>query len=157
MTRRTDLRTNETFSYRSDPAVPSFPDDRPIIIFDGMCVLCSGFARFILRNDREGRFRLLAAQTPIGAALYRHFQLDPVGYETSILLEDGIVWLKSEAAIRIFRRLGFPWSLASMARLLPRAARDWLYDIVATHRLRWFGARTTCFLPDPSQADRFIG
>jgi predicted DCC family thiol-disulfide oxidoreductase YuxK len=149
--------TREAFSYRSDPAVPSFPDDRPIIIFDGKCVLCSTFADFILRTDRNRRFRLLAAQTPIGAALYRHFGLASVDYETNILLEDGRVWLKSEGSIRIFERLGFPWSLMSVGRLLPHPVRDWLYESVARNRLRWFGVRETCYLPDPSQADRFVG
>ncbi len=54
------------YDYRSDPAVPRFADDRPIIIFDGKCVLCSWFARFVLRTDRAGRFRLAAAQSPLG-------------------------------------------------------------------------------------------
>jgi predicted DCC family thiol-disulfide oxidoreductase YuxK len=147
---------HEAFSYRSDPAVPSFPDDRPIVIFDGKCVLCSGFANFILRKDRDHRFRLLAAQTPLGAALYRHFQLNPTDYETNILLEGGRPWLKSEGSIRIFEELGFPWSLASVLRLLPRPVRDRLYDIAARNRFRWFGRRDTCFLPDASHADRFI-
>ena len=110
----------EAFSYRSDPAVPAFPDDRPILIFDGNCVLCSSFVQFILRTDRKRRFRLLAAQTPIGTALYRHLGLNPTNYETNILLEDGRAWLKSEGSLRIFERLGFPWSLMSVGRLLPR-------------------------------------
>jgi predicted DCC family thiol-disulfide oxidoreductase YuxK len=147
----------DAFSYRGDPAVPAFPDDRPILIFDGNCVLCSSFAQFILRTDRKRRFRLMAAQTPLGAALYTHFGLNPVDYETNILVEDGRAWLKSEGSIRIFERLGFPWSLLSVARVLPRPLRDWLYEIVARNRLRWFGVRATCYLPDPSEADRFIG
>ncbi|MDI1287933.1 MAG: DCC1-like thiol-disulfide oxidoreductase family protein [Reyranella sp.] len=147
----------DAFSYRGDPAVPAFPDDRPILIFDGNCVLCSSFAQFILRTDRSRRFRLLAAQTPLGAALYAHFGLDAVDYKTNILIEDGRAWLKSEGSIRIFDGLGFPWSLVSIARLLPRPLRDWLYEIVARNRLRWFGVRETCYLPDPSEADRFIG
>ena len=146
----------EAFSYRSDPAVPAFPDDRPILIFDGHCVLCSRFVQFILRTDRKRRFRLLAAQTPIGAALYRHLELNPTDYETNILLEDGRAWLKSEGSLRIFERLGFPWSLMSVGRLLPRPVRDRLYEIVARNRLRWFGVRQSCYLPDPAQADRFI-
>jgi predicted DCC family thiol-disulfide oxidoreductase YuxK len=146
----------EAFSYRNDPAVPPFPDDRSIIIFDGKCVLCSGFANFILRADRKRRFRLLAAQTQTGAALYRHFALDPLDYETNVLLEEGRAWFKSEGSIRIFERLGFPWSLVSIGRLLPRGMRDWLYDLIARNRFRWFGRRQTCYLPDPSQADRFI-
>lgn len=146
----------EAFSYRSDPAVPAFPDDRPILIFDGNCVLCSSFVQFILRTDRQRRFRLLAAQTPIGAALYRHLGLNPTDYETNILLEDGRAWLKSEGSLRIFETLGFPWSLMSVGRLLPQFMRDRLYEIVARNRLRWFGVRRTCYVPDPAQADQFI-
>jgi predicted DCC family thiol-disulfide oxidoreductase YuxK len=63
--------------------------------------------RFVLRHDRRRRIRLLAAQTPLGAALYRHLGLDPVDYETNILIEDGRAWFKSEGSIRIFERLGF--------------------------------------------------
>jgi predicted DCC family thiol-disulfide oxidoreductase YuxK len=145
------------YSYRNDQTVPSFPDDRPIIVFDGKCVLCSGFARFILRADRHARLRLMAAQTPLGEALYRHYRLDPLNYETNILLEHGRAAFKSEASIRIFEILGLPWSLVAVVRLLPMPLRDRLYDIVARNRLRWFGARDTCYLPDPSQRERFLG
>jgi len=144
------------YEYRTDPAVPRFADDRPIIIFDGVCVMCSHFAQFIMRHDRERRFRLLAAQSTLGTALYRHFGLDPISYETIILLENGRAWFKSEGSIRIVERLGFPWRFASLGRILPRPARDGLYNVVARNRLRWFGRRETCFLPDSSQADRFL-
>ena len=146
----------EAFSYRTDPAVPPFPDDRPIVIFDGRCVLCSSFAQFIIKTDRARRLRLLAAQTPTGEALYRHYGLAPQDYETNILLEDGRAWLKSEGSIRIFQRLGPPWSLMAVGRLLPQPVRDRLYEIIARNRLSWFGVRETCFLPAPSDADRFI-
>ena len=146
----------EAFSYRTDPAVPPFPDDRPIVIFDGRCVLCSSFAQFIIKTDRARRLRLLAAQTPTGEALYRHYGLAPQDYETNILLEDGRAWLKSEGSIRIFQRLGPPWSLMAVGRLLPQPVRDRLYEIIARNRLSWFGVRETCFLPEPADADRFI-
>jgi len=145
------------YDYRADPAVPHFADDRPIIIFDGKCVLCSSFARFVLRADRDRRFRFLAAQTPVGTALYKHFGLDPVDYETNILLADGEVFLKSEGSLRILARLPAPWPVvAFVGRLVPRPLRDGLYDFVARHRLQWFGSRATCYLPDPAHADRFI-
>jgi predicted DCC family thiol-disulfide oxidoreductase YuxK len=149
--------TRKPYSWRDDPSVPDFADDRPILIFDGHCVLCSSFAQFILRHDRERRFRLMAAQTDLGAALYRHFGLNPTDYETNILLENGRVWLKSEGSIRIFERLGLPWSLMAVGRLLPSPIRDRLYEVIARNRLRWFGRRVTCYRPDPSQADRFLG
>jgi len=148
--------TRKPHSWRDDPTVPPFPDDRPILIFDGHCVLCSSFAQFILRHDHRRRFRLLAAQTPLGVALYRHFDLDPTNYQTNILIEGGRAWLKSEGSIRVFERVGFPWSVMAIGRVLPLPVRDWLYEIVARNRLRWFGTRATCFLPDQSEADRFL-
>jgi predicted DCC family thiol-disulfide oxidoreductase YuxK len=145
------------YSYRTDPAVPNFADDRPIIIFDGKCVLCSWFARFVLRTDRAGRFRLLAAQSQLGTALYHHFDLDPIGYETYVLLEDGKAFLRSDASLRILAGLGAPWpALATLGRIVPSPLRDAVYNFIARHRLQWFGTRATCYLPDPSQADRFV-
>lgn len=144
------------YSYRDDAFVPDFPDDRPVIVFDGQCVLCSGFARFVLKHDKLGRYRLLAAQSPLGAALYRHFDLINGDYSSNILLEDGRAWLKSEGSIRMFEGLGFPWTVAGAARLLPLKLRDRLYDAVARNRLRWFGRRETCFVPDPAHAGRIL-
>jgi predicted DCC family thiol-disulfide oxidoreductase YuxK len=145
------------YSFRNDPAVPAFPDDRPIIIFDGKCVFCSRFANFILRADRHRRFRLMAAQTPLGLALYRHYGLDPVNYTTNILLADGRPCFKSAGLLRILQLLGWPWALLAAGWIVPSAWRDRLYDIVARNRLRWFGVRETCYLPDPAEADRFLG
>jgi predicted DCC family thiol-disulfide oxidoreductase YuxK len=155
-TERNDRPANEGFSYRRDPAVPAFDDDHPVIVFDGKCALCSGFVRFILNVDRRRRFRLLAAQSATGSALYRHFGLSPTEYDTFILIENGHAWLKSDGAIRIFGQLGFPWSLISIGRLIPLALRDRIYDFVAQNRLRWFGAREVCYVPDAAEADRFL-
>ena len=146
----------EAHSYRGDPAVPPFPDDKPIIIFDGYCALCSGWAQFVLRHDPDGRYRLMPAQTPLGRALYVHYGLDPEDYETNILVEDGLAWFRSEGSIRMAEGLGFPWSLASAFRVLPRALRDPLYDVIARNRLRLFGKRATCFMPDERFKDRFL-
>jgi predicted DCC family thiol-disulfide oxidoreductase YuxK len=145
------------YSYRDDASVPSFADDKPLIIFDGECVLCSGSAQFVLRHDVAGAFRLLAAQSPLGDALYRHYGLDPADYETMILIENGVAYVKSEAALRIARGLGLPWSLAAIFRIVPRSLRDALYMLVARNRFRWFGRREVCFRPQPQYADRFLG
>ena len=144
------------FSYRRDPAVPPFADDRPVIIFDGYCALCSGWAAFVLRHDRTEMYRLLSAQSPLGRALYVHYSLDPEDYETNILVADGVAWFKSEGSIRMAEGLGFPWSLAAVFRMLPLTWRDRLYEAIARNRLRWFGKRATCYLPDPKFAGRFL-
>jgi predicted DCC family thiol-disulfide oxidoreductase YuxK len=144
------------YSYRDDPAVPSCLDDHPIIIFDGYCALCSGWANFVLRHDPEGIYRLLAAQSPLGCALYVHYGLHPQDYETNILIADGRAWFKSEGSIRMAVGLGWPWKLAGILRVLPRALRDRLYEFVARNRLRLFGKRETCYVPDKTFADRYL-
>lgn len=144
------------YSYRDDPAVPRFADDRPVIIFDGECVLCSGSAQFVMRHDRHKVYRLLAAQTPLGRALYAHFGLDAQDYETMILMADGVALLKSEAVIRIAEGLGLPWSVAAVLRVVPRSWRDRLYGVLARNRLRLLGRRSHCYVPAPGDADRFL-
>jgi predicted DCC family thiol-disulfide oxidoreductase YuxK len=144
------------YSYRLAATVPPFPDDKPIVIFDGLCALCSGSAAFVLRHDKAGVFRMLAAQSDLGQAIYAHYGVDPADYESMILIEDGVAWFKSEAAIRIAQGLGFPWSLAALCRVVPHRLRDSLYAWVARNRLRWFGARTSCYRGDEKFADRFL-
>ena len=144
------------YSYRQDPDVPAFADDRPVILFDGHCVLCSRWARFVLRHDRHRRFRFLTAQSPLGHELYVHYGLDPVHYQTNILLEAGHAWLRAEGSLRMFEGLGFPWSLVRVLRLLPARLRDALYDRIARNRLRLFGRRATCYLAEPGYEDRFL-
>ena len=147
----------ERHSYRNDPAVPGFPDDQPIIVFDGYCALCSGWAEFVLRHDHHGTYRLLPAQSPLGRALYVHYGLDPEDYETNILIADGVAWFKSEGSIRMAEGLGWPWSLAVGFRILPRRLRDRLYSFVARNRLRVFGKRESCYVPKAVDEDRFLG
>ena len=145
------------YSYRQDPAVPPFADDKPIIVFDGYCALCSGWVAFVLRHDREGHYRLLPAQSPLGQALYVHYGLDPQDYETNILIADGVAWFKSEGSIRMAEGLGLPWSMAAIFRVLPMAWRDRMYATIARNRLKWFGKRDSYYRPDSKFSDRFLG
>jgi len=146
----------EPYSYRGDPRVPKFPDAQPIIIFDGVCVLCSGSASFVLRHDKRQRFRLLTAQSALGQALYVHYDLDPQDYQTMILIADGVAHFKSEAAIRIAQGLGFSWSLVAALRVLPCGWRDRLYDAIARNRYRLFGKRTHCYVASEAERARFL-
>lgn len=146
----------QVFSYRDDPNVPSFPDDRPLIVFDGECVLCSGFVRFVLRHDTEGQFRFLAAQSDLATALYRHYGLATDVWETNLLLAEGRLYTRSDAAIEITSRFGGLWLLTRAFRILPRILRNPLYDLIARNRYRWFGRQELCLVPTPDLADRFL-
>jgi predicted DCC family thiol-disulfide oxidoreductase YuxK len=146
----------EAYSYRSDHAVPDFPDDGPLIVFDGECVFCSGWVQFALRHDRSKRYRFLAAQSPLGAALYRHYGLDERDYETNILIENGQAYFKSDGSIRMISGLGLPWSLVSIFRILPRPLADKIYEFIARNRLRIAGRRISCFVPSAEDKGRFL-
>jgi predicted DCC family thiol-disulfide oxidoreductase YuxK len=150
------MQRREPWSWRLDPDVPPFPDEHPLIVFDGQCVLCSGNAAFVLRHDRARRFRLTTAQSALGEALYRHFRLGVADYETMLLVEDGVLRTESDAIIGIARGLGRPFSLAATVAFTPRSMRDALYRIVARNRFRLFGRRQTCWVPTPEIADRIL-
>jgi predicted DCC family thiol-disulfide oxidoreductase YuxK len=156
MSRSFEPHARYPHSYRDDSAIPVFPDDHPIIIFDNICVLCSQFAQFVLRHDEARQVRLLSAQSRLGTALYLHYGLDAIDYQTNMLLMDGVACFKSEAILRIAAVLGWPWKIVGVARCLPLAFRDRVYDVVATNRFRWFGRRSTCFVPRPEDARRFL-
>lgn len=145
------------YSYRQDAAVPPFPDDRGVVVFDGDCVLCSGSARMVLRRDRRGRFRVLAAQSDLGRALYRHYRLDDDDLSTFILIEQGRALFKSDAVIRVTEQLGGLFGLAGVLRIVPRALRDAAYDWIARNRLRLARGRPVCALDMAFDRDRILG
>lgn len=144
------------YSYRDDPAVPPFPDDKPVIVFDGICVMCSAWVKFVLRHDTKRIYRLLHAQSELGTALYRHYGLNPIDYETNLLIENGRAYDRSTGSIRMCAGLGLPWSLAVVLRIFPRGLRDAVYEFVARNRYRWFGQTETCYLPDEADKARFL-
>lgn len=147
----------DAYSYRADAAVPAFADDKPLIVFDGECVFCSARVQFVLRHDKAKRYRFLAAQSPLGEALYRHYGQNERDYKTNILIEDGSAHFKSRGTIQMLAGLGFPWSLVKILRILPQGLADRLYEYMARNRLRIAGQRQTCFVPSPELRDRFLG
>jgi len=130
--------------------------ERPIIVFDALCLLCSANAQFILRHDRTGRFLLAAVQSEAGAALCRRFAIDPEHPDSLILVEGERALRDSDAILAIWRGLGWPWRIGALGRFLPRALRDPLYQWVARNRYRLFGRRETCWLPERRFRDRLL-
>lgn len=144
------------YSYRDDPGVPAFADGRPLVIFDGDCVLCSGSARLLLRLDRHGRFRLTTAQSAVGAALRRHYGVTQDDADSVVLLQDGWLFLHSTAVLTILAGLERPWRWLSAFKLAPEGARDRVYRWIARRRYRLFGRRRACYVPRPQWRDRFL-
>jgi predicted DCC family thiol-disulfide oxidoreductase YuxK len=131
-------------------------ENRPIIVFDAECLLCSANAQFVLDHDRQGRFLLASMQGEAGSALYRRFGIDPADPNTLIVVDGDRVRRDSDAILAIWAGLGWPWRATTMFRLVPRALRDLVYRWIARNRYRLFGKRDTCWLPDPAFRDRLL-
>lgn len=127
-----------------------------LVLFDGVCRLCSAWARFLLRFDTRRRFKLATMQSEEGQAILSFYGLPLDNYETMVLVENERVYGKSDAALRIVRQLPFPWPVLTCFRLLPRTLRDWLYDQIARHRYQLFGKKNVCFTPSEADASRFL-
>ena len=135
----------------------SFDARHPLIVFDGVCVLCSGFVRMVVRLDRQGRFRFATAQSPFGETLFRKHGLRTDSYETSLVLIDGVAFTRLDSFVAVMSELGWPWRAMKALLLLPRPLRDWLYDRVAKSRYALFGRKDSCDIPSPELRERFLG
>lgn len=144
------------YSYRVDPLVPPFPDDRAVLFYDGVCYLCSGFGRFVIRKDRTGRIRLCQVQSALGQAIYQHYGLDPKEFDSFLILSRGRIFLKSDGFCECMRILGGFWGWMGFLRFCPRPLRDRVYELVARNRYRWFGRREACEIPPAADSGRYL-
>jgi predicted DCC family thiol-disulfide oxidoreductase YuxK len=144
------------YSFRDDGAIPRFDDGRPLIVFDGVCVLCSRSMRFIARHDRDQVIQFTAAQSNLGQALFRHYGLNPENFETFLFVEDGRAVAKFAAVLAVARHLRRPWNWLQGLWIVPGLLGDWLYDRFAGNRYRLFGRYDTCFIPDAAWRSRVI-
>jgi predicted DCC family thiol-disulfide oxidoreductase YuxK len=127
----------------------------PIVLFDGVCNLCSGSVQFIIRRDPKALFRFASLQSPVGERLRGELGIDPA-LDSVLLVEDGRWYKESDAALRIAHGLGGPWKLLGIFRLIPKSLRDHAYLLIARNRYRWFGKMEACWLPTPELRGRFL-
>lgn len=132
------------------------PGRRGLILYDGVCVLCSGWVRFIASRDSERKFLFTPIQSDYGRALALKHGIDADNPQTNAVLIDGTVNLRSDSAIAAISRLpGYGWVRAFKA--VPRPLRDWAYAMIARNRYRWFGRQDACDIGGANYADRVVG
>ncbi len=130
--------------------------DHPIILFDGVCNLCSGSVKFVIERDPEGIFRFAPLQSEAGREISRKRGLPEDGFSTFVLVEGGGVYTRSTAALRVLRRLGGLWRLLYGLIIIPPVLRDALYDYIARNRYEWFGKKDECMVAGPDVRKRFL-
>jgi predicted DCC family thiol-disulfide oxidoreductase YuxK len=132
----------------------NWPDD-DVILYDGVCVFCSRWVRFVATHDGERRFRFTAIQSPYGARLAQALSIDPDDPDTNAVVRGGVAYFKSDAALTVLSHLaGFGWTRALF--VVPRWLRDGLYNLVAKNRYRIFGKYESCLVPDAAMRARVM-
>lgn len=128
-----------------------------IIVFDGVCSLCSGAMHFIIKRDPYAIFRFAALQSDAGSRLLRQHGLDPAEATSMLLVKDGKAYLKSDAVQQIAKILPWPWKAGYMLlALIPHSFRNWAYDFIARNRYRWFGKKERCTVLSAEISARFL-
>lgn len=130
--------------------------EHPVLIFDGVCELCSTSVNFILRWEKGHEIKFTANQNPPGRALLEQFGENPDEVSTIYFIEQGKIYKQSAAVLRIARRLRFPWFLGYGFIIVPRFIRDFFYKLIARNRYRLFGQKETCRIPTPEEMSRFL-
>ena len=141
---------------QDEPVLSAIAKGKPVMLFDGVCNLCSGWVHFAIARDPAANLRFAAIQSIHGQAFLRRRGLPTDQFETFYLIDGGRVYEKSVGFLRMAGYLRWPWPLLKAVWIVPRPLRDWLYDRIARNRYRLFGRRQTCLVPTTEIAGRFL-
>ena len=133
------------------------PNDKKIILFDGVCNLCESSVQFVIKHDKKDIFRFVAIQSDLGQEIIKHIGIDIAKTDSVILYEPGIAYYyKSEAALKIVKELGGMYRFLSLFSVLPKAILNYVYDYVAKNRYQWYGKKEACLIPTPELKAKFL-
>jgi predicted DCC family thiol-disulfide oxidoreductase YuxK len=143
-------------SIKRPTTAPLLNPGESVVLFDGVCKLCNGWARFLIRHDHQHRVRLASVQSPEGQALLAWAGLPIDQFDTMAVIRDHHYWERSDAFFEVISQLPTRWQPLQLLRIFPRSLRDWAYDRIALNRYRLFGKYDTCLLPTPDHEQRFL-
>jgi predicted DCC family thiol-disulfide oxidoreductase YuxK len=128
----------------------------PVILFDGICNLCCGWVRFLIRHDKQMKFRFASFQSEAGEKLIKTLGLITGNMETIIYLKENHILRYSSAVLEILKEMGGIWKILTVFKLIPTKIRDRIYQFIACKRYTFFGKRSSCLLPTPEIKKRFL-
>lgn len=132
-----------------------------LVLYDGVCGLCRRLPQFLIEHDRRGVFIFASLQSAMGRAMVERFGGNPNELSTFYVVANyrahhARAFMRSSAALFVAGQLGWPWKVAVLARVLPSAILDRVYDAVARNRYRVFGRYEQCLMPRPEFRGRFV-
>ena len=138
--------------------LPEMNDERnhPVILFDGVCNFCNAGVNFIIRQDKKNIFRFAALQSEAGQKLLAKHNLPMKEFESFVLIDEGKVYQKSSAGLKVYGKLPWYWKWTKVFWLVPKFIRNTVYDFIAKNRYRWFGKKEQCLIPTQEVKNRFL-
>ncbi len=127
-----------------------------IILFDGVCNLCNASVLFVIERDKKNVFQFASLQSSFGQQVLKKHQLSSSDFDSMILLQDGTIHQRSDAALRIAKELSGAWKLLYGFIIVPRFIRNGVYNFVARNRYKWFGKQEACMIPTPELKAKFF-
>ena len=127
-----------------------------ILLFDGICNLCNGAVKFIIKRDPKGKFKFAALQSEIGQTLLKKQGLSGNDFDSVVLVIDEKYYTNSAAALMVLKELDGFWSLTYVLIYLPKSFRDFVYKLIARNRYKIFGKKSTCMVPSNDIKQRFL-
>ena len=135
----------------------NLPQDKKIILFDGVCNLCDSSIQFIIKHDKKDLFRFVALQSEIGMEITKHIGVDTSKIDSILLYEPGkAYYYKAEAALKIAKELGGIYTAISWFGILPKFLTNSVYDYIAKNRYKWYGKKDACMIPTPELKAKFL-
>lgn len=127
-----------------------------IILFDGVCNLCNSSVNFIIDHDKKNEFRFASLQSEAGQILLKKFDLNTNDFDSIILVDNGKHYERSSAVLKIVKKFPGLWKLLYLFIIVPKPFRDFVYDIIADNRYKWFGKKESCRVPTPELKEKFL-
>jgi predicted DCC family thiol-disulfide oxidoreductase YuxK len=131
-------------------------DQKPIILFDGVCNFCNGAVNFIIKRDKNANIKFAALQSHTGQKLLEEYMLPKKNFNSFVLIHNGKAFHKTTAALHTITYLPPIWKWAKIFWIVPRFLRDAVYDVIAANRYKWFGKKEQCMIPAAGIKERFL-
>ncbi|MFT5435597.1 MAG: putative DCC family thiol-disulfide oxidoreductase YuxK [Ulvibacter sp.] len=127
-----------------------------IILFDGVCNLCNDSVKVVIKHDKKDVFRFSAIQSAVGLQMASEYGIDISKTDSILLIDQDKIYAKSTAALKIARHLSGGYPLLYGFMIVPNFIRNWVYDIIAKNRYKWFGRKDSCMIPTPELKNKFL-
>ena len=133
------------------------PNDKKLLLFDGVCNLCNSSVQYVIKHDKNNVFLFTALQSEVGQNIIKHYNIDTSRVDSILLYTPGKgIQYKSTAALKVASQLGFPINLLTIFLIVPKVIRNWVYDFIAKNRYKWFGKKDACMIPTPELKSKFL-